>query len=230
MISTKRISQHGPALRFEINHIQFFGDGARRFLDPVDDEKQLALHCALLPGFALFQLQPLLFKVPGTEAASLVALQQVQSTLIFVQSLRMPDQFNDLLPRQTIMIAACLVIYVVPSLDASLIQVNPSTSQKIRMRLQTLFSVAAAGLFNLQGSACQSGARRPPLPFRQRADINCARPLFQRSRTRCDENLKRCVWISAWPLTGSVKLFVLTPAIRRYRTAKTLSSPATGHK
>ncbi|WP_193611037.1 hypothetical protein [Paraburkholderia caledonica] len=42
--------QHDPALRFKVNRIQFFGDGACKFLESVDDQKQLALHDPLLPG------------------------------------------------------------------------------------------------------------------------------------------------------------------------------------
>ena len=43
-------TQHDPALRFKVNRIQFFGDGACKFLESVDDQKQLALHNPLLPG------------------------------------------------------------------------------------------------------------------------------------------------------------------------------------
>ena len=42
-------TQHDPALRFKINRVQFFGDGAREFLEPIDDQEQLALYGPLLP-------------------------------------------------------------------------------------------------------------------------------------------------------------------------------------
>ncbi|MCY1232108.1 hypothetical protein D9M68_651080 [compost metagenome] len=44
-------TQYDPALRLKINSVQVFADGACKFLEPIDDQKQFALHRALLPGF-----------------------------------------------------------------------------------------------------------------------------------------------------------------------------------
>ncbi|SAL85901.1 hypothetical protein AWB67_07064 [Caballeronia terrestris] len=158
--------QNDLALHFKIDRIQPFGDGVCKFLEPVDDQEQLALHHPMAtgflhlpvnlfepvlqllylrlevrlvdnavsvavdqPGLAFFQLKPLLFQTGRVEAILFIALHHVQSTFIFVlQSIRMPEQFNDLLPYQIIKSVGSYLEIVTDAVAAETVSIGSNTA------------------------------------------------------------------------------------------------------